>query len=187
MRIISGTAGGIPIHVPKKITRPTTDRVRESLFSSLGNIVAGARVLDLFAGSGALGLECLSRGATSVEFVDESREACQSIRRNLEKAKLDGGRVHQRKVFAFLEGISPTRPFDLIFADPPYAKDDALQSLLENLLTHPSLPPSLSDDGLFVLESSGRHQLPESELWAVSREKSYGDTLISFLAPNRST
>ncbi len=183
MRIISGTAGGISIHVPKKITRPTTDRVRESLFSSLGNRVIEAAVLDLFAGSGALGLECLSRGANSAVFVDEARDACESIRRNLEKAKLSGAKILQRKVIPFLEGQGPVSKFDLIFADPPYAKDESCADLLENLLTHTKLPSLLGDTGALILETSTRNPLPETPLWTIPREKSYGDTRISFLSP----
>ena len=94
MRIISGLAGGIPIKVPDAVARPTTDKVRQALFSMLGELVADARVLDLFAGSGALGLEALSRGAKSVLFIDESRHACTAIRDNLTKTRLQGAQVN---------------------------------------------------------------------------------------------
>ena len=83
MRIISGTAGGIPLEVPKTVTRPTQDRVRQAVFSMIGELVIDANVLDLFAGTGAFGLECLSRGAKSVVMVDENRNACEVIRRNM--------------------------------------------------------------------------------------------------------
>src|SRR5437763_17158861 len=90
MRVIAGTAGGIQLEAPKRGVRPTMDRVKAAIFSSLADKVIGARVLDLFAGSGALGIEALSRGAATVLFVDYQRQAIDTIERNLKKAKLDG-------------------------------------------------------------------------------------------------
>ncbi len=95
MRIIAGAAGGITIRVPQAVTRPTMDRTRQALFSMLGDIVVGARVLDLFAGSGALGLEALSRGAAHAVFVEHHRAAAQVIRENLAAGR-EGGKVGPR-------------------------------------------------------------------------------------------
>ncbi|RYD36029.1 MAG: 16S rRNA (guanine(966)-N(2))-methyltransferase RsmD, partial [Verrucomicrobiaceae bacterium] len=104
MRIISGSAGGIPIQVPKTLLRPTADRVREAVFSMLGEEVEGAAVLDLFAGSGSYGLECLSRGARSCVFVESDRSAGPVIAANLKKAGLSGGTVAGAPVESWLKG-----------------------------------------------------------------------------------
>src|SRR5437764_10358265 len=125
MRVIAGSAGGIQLEVPKRGVRPTMDRVKAAIFSSLGGKVIGARVLDLFAGSGGLGIEALSRGAASAMFVDRDRQATDAIGRNLKKVKLEA-RPQQQDVFEFLKRQSgPDRvaslgQFDLVFADPPY-------------------------------------------------------------------
>lgn len=182
MRIISGSAGSIPLQVPRSLTRPTTDRVRESLFAVLGDLVVGARVLDLFAGSGSLGLEALSRGAVSADFIESHGPACEAIQKNLEKAKLQGGKVLRRDVLAHLGGISAAR-YDLIFADPPYARSDSERELLEKLLTAPGLAAALAPAGLLVLESLSSAPLPENDLWTAKDERTYGVTRVSFLAP----
>ena len=119
MRVIAGSAGGIQLNVPSRGVRPTMDRVKEAIFSSLGEAVIGARVLDLFAGSGALGIEALSRGATSVLFVDEDRQSTMAIEKNLAKTKFRA-RVTGQDVFKFLKRYSSTENFGIIFADPPY-------------------------------------------------------------------
>jgi 16S rRNA (guanine966-N2)-methyltransferase len=107
MRVIAGSAGGICLSVPKRGVRPTMDRVKAAIFSSLGDAIIGARVLDLFAGSGALGIEALSRGASSVFFVEEDRQSTNVIEKNLAKAKFEG-RVRQQSVFDFLRYDSGT-------------------------------------------------------------------------------
>src|SRR5216117_2704176 len=101
MRVIAGSAGGVRLAVPKRGVRPTMDRVKAAIFSSLGEMILGARVLDLFAGSGALGIEALSRGADSAVFVDQDRQALAAIENNLTRTKLHG-RVRQHDVFDFL-------------------------------------------------------------------------------------
>ena len=180
MRIIAGSAGSIPIQVPRSLTRPTTDRVRESLFAVLGDLVAEARILDLFAGSGSLGIEALSRGAASADFVESNAAACTVIQKNLEKARVKGGRVHRRDVFAFL-GSLPAARYDLVFADPPYARSEAEQECLEKLLNSPGLRDSLAPDGLLILESLSSAPLPETSLWSSRDERDYGTTRVSFL------
>jgi len=120
-RIVAGAAGGRRLKVPAAVTRPTSDRVREALFSSLvaARELAGARVLDLYAGSGALGLESASRGATPVTLVDDSLAAVSVMRQNMSTVGLPGIRVVKAKVRDFL--TTPARPHDLVFLDPPYA------------------------------------------------------------------
>ncbi len=181
MRIIAGKAGSIPLQVPKSLTRPTTDRVRESIFSSLSERVIDASVLDLFAGSGSLGIEALSRGAKSAVFVDTSRHACESINHNLEKAKLTGGTTRSSDVRSFIS--SRTRgEFDLIFADPPYARDETSAAMVEAVVTSETLRDSLSDTGIMVLETLARAERPDLTLWEVVREKRYGKTKVFFLS-----
>ncbi len=181
MRIIAGKAGSIPLEVPKSLTRPTTDRVRESIFSSLGERLIDAAVLDLFAGSGSLGIEALSRGAKSAVFVDTSREACNSISKNLEKAKLTGGTTRSSDVRSFISSRAGGE-YDLIFADPPYARDESTAAMVEAIVTSESLRDSLSDSGLMILETLAKAERPDFTLWEVVREKRYGKTTVFFLS-----
>ena len=182
MRIITGTAGGIPIAVPRTVLRPTADRVREAVFSILGPRVEGAAVLDLFAGSGSYGLECLSRGATSALFVDQERQSAQVIAQTLAKARLNGGKVTTANVESWLRRAEGLR-FDLIFADPPYAKQRGDKDWNSLLLTSPALPRLLAPGGLFLLESYSRKApaLPPGSAWHVLDERKYGDCMILFL------
>ncbi|MDG2124071.1 MAG: 16S rRNA (guanine(966)-N(2))-methyltransferase RsmD, partial [Verrucomicrobiales bacterium] len=121
MRVIAGESGGVPLKVPKTVTRPTADRVREAVFSILAERVVGARVLDVFAGSGALGIEALSRGAESAVFVEQNRGACEVLRGNLEKTGLVGwAGVVCGDALKCVGKLG--REFDLVFADPPYVK-----------------------------------------------------------------
>ncbi len=142
-RIVGGAAKGRRLAVPPKGTRPTSERAREALFNSLRSLidVRGARVLDLFAGSGAVGLEALSRGAESVTLVESERGAAGVIERNIDAVGLPGARLVRRPVAAFLTDAPgpshdspPGRAYDLVFADPPYAlADDELAGLLLRL------------------------------------------------------
>ena len=183
MRIISGIAGSVPLQVPRSLTRPTTDRVRESLFSVLGELTVGARVLDLFAGTGSLGLEALSRGAEAADFVEAQAAACEVIRKNLEKTRLAGGQVHRRDVFSFLASVPPGR-YHLVFADPPYAREEPDRETLARLLENEALASSLAPGGLLVLETLASAPLPSAGLWLVKDERGYGTTRISFLMLN---
>src|SRR6187200_1349361 len=115
MRVIAGSAGGVRLAVPKRGVRPTMDRVKAAIFSSLGELIIGARVLDLFAGTGALGIEALSRGAASVVFVEENADALSTIERNLARAKVEGS-IRRQDVFAFLHAAQIAEPFRIIFA-----------------------------------------------------------------------
>jgi 16S rRNA (guanine966-N2)-methyltransferase len=185
MRIIAGRAGGIRLAVPPSGVRPTMDRVKAAIFSSLGDSVIGARVLDLFAGSGALGIEALSRGATSVLFVDEDRQSTATIERNLKKAKLNGS-VRQQDALNFLRHLSSGERFRIIFADPPYEKTKSGERFTEKLLSNDSMPRLLEPDGVFVLEKRPSEKLPETQFWTVTRKKTYGATEVLFLSAIRS-
>jgi 16S rRNA (guanine966-N2)-methyltransferase len=175
MRIIAGTHGGRELVAPKgRATRPTSDRVREALFSILGD-VGGLRVLDLFAGSGALGIEALSRGAAEATLVDSAGAAVTSIRRNLEALRLDAQVVRQ-PADRFLQAASrDARQYDLVFLDPPYRHASTLGRELTSALT-----PILALDARVVAESDRRDPLG-LEL-ALLDERRYGDTLIQIHA-----
>ena len=199
MRVIAGSAGGIRLAVPKRGVRPTMDRVKAAIFSSLGDAVIGARVLDLFAGSGGLGIEALSRGASSAVFVENDRQSAEAIDANLAKTKLNG-RVRHQDVFDFLRyacGVDAGRlaqahpqqqiieKFTIIFADPPYEKTGAGESFTEKLLTNEALPQLLETDGIFVLEKRPDEVLPEMKLWHMVRRKRYGATEVLLVSAVR--
>lgn len=187
MRIIAGRAGRTRLDVPRALIRPTTDRVREALFSILGARVEGARVLDLFAGSGALGLEALSRGAREAVFVDQSAEACGAMKKNLERAGLERGEIQKVSVESYLAkaaaaGIGEAgraEPFDLIFADPPYRKKESDRDYVEELLGSAVVRDLLDVAGVLIVEMAGNAELPgAAERWDVFLDRKYGDTRI---------
>lgn len=180
MRVIAGTSGGIRLVVPKTDIRPTMDRVKAAIFSSLGERVIGARVLDLFAGTGALGIEALSRGAASAMFVERDRQAVATIERNLALTGLSG-RIRKQDVFDFLSHASTAEPHDLIFADPPYDHLTAGESFTRLLLRNDRLPARLTSEGIFVLEKRPGERLPATDFWEVLRRKTYGATETIFL------
>ena len=179
MRVIAGSAGGIRLAVPKRGVRPTMDRVKAAIFSSLGDAIIGARVLDLFAGSGALGIEALSRGAASVIFVENDQQSAGAIQKNLAKTNLRGC-VRQQDVFDFLRQGSSAEKFQIIFADAPYEKTRGGESYTEKLLK--GLPQLLEPDGIFILEKRPSESISESKLWRVIRQKTYGATEILFMS-----
>ncbi|PYJ21951.1 MAG: 16S rRNA (guanine(966)-N(2))-methyltransferase RsmD [Verrucomicrobia bacterium] len=184
MRVIAGSAGGIRLAVPKRGVRPTMDRVKAAIFSSLGDAVIGARVLDLFAGSGALGIEALSRGASSVVFVEEDPQSVDIIEGNLGKTKL-AGRVRQQDAFDFLRHSSMAETFQIIFADPPYEKTKHGERYTEKLLTNEALPRLLESSGVFVLEKRPNETLPKMKFWRMIRQRTYGATDVLFLSAIR--
>lgn len=175
MRIIAGQAKGHPLKVPRKVSRPTTDRVRESIFGILSPVLEGARVLDLFAGSGALGLEALSRGASSCVFVEQDRGACRVIKENLAKTGLAGGEVKSLGVERFLKG----RPFsfDLIFADPPYA--DGLRDPVRDLVGAGDWRGWLAEDGFLLLEQAAAEETMALEGLEVVQSRGYGKSRMT--------
>src|SRR3954447_13671352 len=174
VRIIAGSNKGARIFAPKgQDTRPTGDRAREAAFNLIGP-VDGASVLDLFAGSGAMGLEALSRGAATAVFVENDREACRTIDRNLDKLRLTGARVVQQDALRALAAEAAAgRRHDLVLIDPPYEMFSSLQNRLSTYL-----PTVLSDDGLVVVETDARD---EPELPALTKRTSrrYGSARIS--------
>jgi 16S rRNA (guanine966-N2)-methyltransferase len=171
VRIVAGSCRGAKIFAPKGLdTRPTSDRVREAAFNLVGP-VDGASALDLYAGSGAMGLEALSRGAASVVFVESDRDACRTIERNLEKLSLRGAEVACRDVLRFL--AAERRRFDLILVDPPY---DVVESVAVRLATY--LPAVLAETGVVVLESSSRLE-PELPPLALRTSRRYGSARVS--------
>jgi len=172
VRIIAGEFKGRRLKTPAgDAVRPTGDRVREAWFSILQRPLRGARVLDLFAGSGALGIEALSRGAAAVTFVDSSNAAVATIRRNLESLRAPG-EVRRQRALAFLDGARTRgRQYDLVFLDPPYRHATGLGPELSA-----ALGPVLSSGARVVSESDKRAPL-ELELEMVD-ERRYGDTLI---------
>lgn len=183
-RIIAGFAGSLPLDVPKFGTRPTSDRVREAIFSSLEarDALEGARVVDLYAGSGSLGLEAASRGATVVTLVEKSLPATQACRTNAAKVKKAAPRGHElaievtgSPVQTFL--TSSLAEWDLAFLDPPYELGQA--ELVHNL---EQLVPRLSDGAIVLVERSSRDPEPA---WPVGLEldkrKNYGDTTLWWL------
>src|SRR5258708_36452973 len=185
MRVIGGRGGGVRLVSPKRGVRPTMDRVKSAIFSSLGELVIGARVLDLFAGSGALGIEALSRGAESAVFVEQDRQSTVAIDQNLAKAKLIG-RVRQQDVFRFLKNAATlSDKFRIIFADPPYDAMRSGESFTDKLLGDETLPRLLEAEGVFVLEKRPDEKLPEMDLWKLIRQKTYGATEVLFLSANR--
>jgi 16S rRNA (guanine966-N2)-methyltransferase len=179
MRIIGGSAGGIPLRLPKHDIRPTMEKIRGAIFSSLGDRVIGARVLDLFSGSGAFGLEALSRGAANATFVDHHRDAIAAIQSNFEKTKLRGALI-RLDVFGFLK--SNREQFDLIFADPPYSKSAGDANAASELLSSPFAPVALVPDGLLILERAAGSSAVDPRIWSVIRAKRYGGTEVLILA-----
>lgn len=178
MRIIAGSAGRIAIKVPAAVTRPTTDFVRQAVFSILGPRVERARVLDLFAGSGAIGLEALSRGAASCLFVDDHRQACAVIAHNLTKTRLAGGRALTAEAAAFLKRDAAS--YDLIFADPPYWKHHGDKNHVAALLDSGLLAPRLAPGGWFIAEVSARQTSPVTAAFTLADRREYGGSAVLF-------
>lgn len=189
-RIISGFAGSLTLTVPSAGTRPTSDRVREAIFSSLDarGVLQGARVVDLYAGTGALGLEAASRGAASVTLVDKSSASAAACKKNAAtvlKAVPKGSRVtievSSASVQQFLD--SPRQPWDVVFLDPPYELGNA--ELEANLA---ALVHRLSEDAVVLIERSSRGPAP---VWPdgleLERRKDYGDTTLFWLQPALAT
>jgi 16S rRNA (guanine966-N2)-methyltransferase len=186
-RIIAGAAGGTPLaNVPGSLTRPTTDRVKEALFSRLDafDVIAGARVLDLYAGSGSLGVESGSRGAGNVDLVEFDAKASGVCQRNADLVNGVMGRkvvtVHRSRVESFLERASLDDSWDLVFLDPPYPLDEpALSAVLAKLNAH------LAPAAVVVVERSSRSPEPAwPEGMERFAEKKYGETRLWFAEPS---
>ena len=173
MRIIAGSAKGTTLSAASKGTRPMTGRARESLFSIIHGHLPAAEVLDLFAGSGSLGLEALSRGADSAVFVERGTEATMILRSNIDAVGL-GGSVVKRDVVDALSSLN--RVFDVVFVDPPYADDDAdVEAVLA------SLDRLLAPDGLIVVHRQARSAFSIPDFLTSTDERRYGDAVITML------
>lgn len=178
MRVIAGLLGGRKLVAPRGMdTRPTSDRVREALFSALGD-VSGAVVLDLYAGTGALGIESLSRGAERATFVESARPALAALRENLTGlGLLERTRVialPAARALGFLSTGAGEGPFDLVFADPPYAALAEVPPLLEALAGR-----ALAPGARVVIEHASRDAAPAVAGLAARRSKAYGDTTVT--------
>jgi len=176
VRIIAGSRKGHTIQAPKGLeTRPTSDRVRENVFNIVAPWVEGARVLDLYAGSGAMGLEALSRGAHVAVFVEADPDAVRAIEHNLDKLRLTGATVLRRDAVSGLaQEVTAGRKYDLVLADPPYAMTN-----YDPLARY--LPRVLSEDGLLVLESGAKSE-PELPGLEVRTTRKYGSTRVTVFA-----
>ena len=175
MRVISGKARGVQLKTPDgMLTRPTADRVKEACFSIIQFDLPGARVLDLFGGTGQLGIEALSRGAKSAVFVDQREDACKLIRENLRRTKMESdGKVVRSDYLDYLRRTKET--FDIIFLDPPYA-----EVFLENALNCITEIDILHSGGIIVTERPVEKELPfEFDGFTRSRDYKYGKTVIT--------
>lgn len=175
MRVITGKARGVTLKTPDGLqTRPTTDRVKEALFSIINFDIPGSRVLDLFGGTGQLGIEALSRGAKSAVFVDAGEPACRLIRENLKRTKLEAdGRVVRSDYLAYLNRCR--EQFDIVFLDPPYA-----EVFLENSLKRIAEIDILQSNGIIVTERPlGKDLSVEMEGFTRSKDYKYGNTLLT--------
>jgi len=175
MRVIAGTARGITLKTPEGMqTRPTTDRVKEALFSIIHFDLPGAKVLDLFGGTGQLGIEALSRGARSATFVDQAEAACKLIRENLRRTKLEGqGRVVRSDYLDYLRRCR--EKYNIILLDPPYA-----EVFLENALKSITEIDILQSGGIIVTERPSGKELPyEFEGFTRSKDYKYGNTVLT--------
>lgn len=171
MRVITGSARGRRLKTPEDYDiRPTTDNVKESVFNIIQFDIEGRKVLDLFAGTGQLGIECLSRGAQSAVFVDQSKEAVKIIKENLKSCGMTAP-VFQQDAAGFLRGCGK---FDLIFIDPPYDSD-----MYESTLKIINLVDILSDGGIIICEARREKALPEMTApYGMRREYRYGKVKI---------
>lgn len=184
MRIIAGKARGTKLQSrPGLSTRPTGDRVKEALFNILGVGVNGSSFLDLYAGSGAIGLEALSRGADQVVWVDANPACAAQIRANQERTRLEGGRIYTGDVIRTLERLEGQgEVFDYVFLDPPYD-----QGLVRKTLEAKGLPGVLKCDGIIIAEASKKEEAPiDVSNFCLKREQRYGDTRLLFYELRRS-
>ena len=175
MRVITGKARGVQLKTPEgMLTRPTTDRVKEALFSIIQFEVPGARVLDLFGGTGQLGIEALSRGAKSAVFTDAREDACRLIRENLKRTRLEqDAKVIRSDYLDYLTRCKDK--FDIIILDPPYA-----EVFLENALKRITEIDILESNGIIVAERPVGKELPwEFEGYVRSKDYKYGKTLLT--------
>lgn len=179
MRITGGTHGGRLLKVPPDGTRPTQDKVRAAIGSALAAMIPGAGVLDLFAGTGAMGLEAWSRGAARVDWVENGRKALPVLRDNVQALGVPpaAGRIRAADVFRLIEAPCGTGAFDLVLADPPYAEAQRggwLPKLADRLARN----GWIRSGGVLVYETEGRDPPPALPGWRLARDKTYGSTRV---------
>lgn len=179
VRITGGSHGRRQLRAPPKGTRPTQDKVRAAIFSSLAALVPDSRALDLFAGTGAMGLEAWSRGAAWVEWVENDRNALRVLRENIQNLHVpaEAGRVRAGEVFGLLARACSGAPFDLVFSDPPYEEaiaGDWQGKLAQALAGNGWVAPG----GIWVYETEGARPAPEFSGWVLLRDKTYGATRV---------
>ncbi len=181
LRIIAGSAGGIHLSSPKGVElRPTQDRVKQSLFSSLGDRVAGAKVLDLYAGTGAVGIEALSRGADSATFVEQHRKCVACIQENLVRTHFEA-KVILDDAVRYLTHLPSEPHFSLVFADPPYDKT------IGSLNQHPvlqSIGKILTPGALLIFEHFFKQSFTPNPSWKLVDQRKYGETMLTLLEWN---
>jgi 16S rRNA (guanine966-N2)-methyltransferase len=178
LRVVAGTAGGLRLHLPKGASiRPTQDRIKQVIFSSLADRVVGATVLDLYSGTGALGIEALSRGATRSTFVDADPRCIACIQRNLTHCKFIGQPVVLSDAGKFLQGVK-NETYHVIFADPPYQKSGGSLDNLDLLI---QLSHCLNEGGWLIYEHASRQAFCNPPSWEIVRHRLYGETALTFL------
>jgi len=174
VHIISGTHKGRKLEIPKSAVRPTMDKVREAIFAMIRSEVLNAKILDLFAGSGSLGLEALSEGAESCDFVESSYKVVKILQKNISKLIFsEFAHIHNCSVFSYLKNC--TKTYDIIFFDPPYKREFAgkiIKAIYMNNI--------LSDDGIIIAETGKGEDISKFENLII-KEKIYGDTKVTIL------
>ena len=176
MRIIAGKYKGRRLYTATSHIRPTTDRIKEQIFTILDPYLNGKEVCDLFSGSGSLGLESLSRGAQHVVFVEKSYQSIQVLKKNIQRFEIDGDyEIAHSNVISFLN--QNTQPFDFIIADPPF-KWTSINDLIDGVFKE----ENLKTGGVFILESEKSHKVQwESEKFEIIQQKKYDRSIITFL------
>lgn len=184
MRIIAGELKGRKLHsIDTKLIRPTSDMVREALFSILGNMVVDSRFLDLFAGSGGVGIEAYSRGAKEVVFVDSASESIRVLKKNLELTKIlhETEVIHSDFSIAIDRLSSQSREFDIVYIDPPYKMGieiEAVKKIQDKKI--------LAEDGIIIIEHEAKNLMPDTiELFEKIKERKYGNVRLSLYGINK--
>lgn len=179
MRVISGVCGGLPLKsLDGQTTRPTTDKVKESMFNIIGPYFDGGQALDLFAGSGGLGIECLSRGIDQVVFVEKDARAIEIVKQNLAFCKMgDKAVLVKRYAIQAIRELSGHYQFDYVFMDPPYKMAEKIPELIEEMVQ----AKIVNTDCIFVCESGSETNFPDELIYAERfREGKYGTIRVSF-------
>lgn len=181
LRIVSGTVGGLRLKTPKNVEiRPTQDRIKQVIFNSLIEAIEGAEVLDLFAGTGSLGLESLSRGAARAVFVEKEARCVASVTDNVALCGFAAqSRIVKMDVYEYLSHWQG-ETYDIVFADPPYEK---IRSSLDESPFLEAVRPWVKPGGLFVWEHFSAQKLREPKSWTIVRDRDYGETGLTFLRP----